>query len=133
VKTPAGFLALVAAGALLPACSTKMKPYECAALERRQVVHAREIWDCHRDIVARAIEGKDFTLREFRRATEFFGTLTGIPAHTRPGPYGPLPGPDLASDLRRWDEWLEANERRMYWDPVRKAILMLPPSPGGEE
>jgi hypothetical protein len=123
----------VVAGALLAGCSTKVRPYACGEMARREVVHARELWDCHRAIVVRVIERRPFTLREFRRAAEFFERVTGIRGDVRPSPHGPLPGPNLSADLRRWDGWLETHDRRMYWDPVGRTVRVLPEKPPQDE
>jgi hypothetical protein len=101
--------------ALPSGCSTKVKPYECAALVASDAADAAQLWECNRDIMVRAAKRKKFTIQEFASASEFFGNLTGISADSKPTPVGPVPGKGIEEDLRQWDAWLE--EHTIYWDP----------------
>jgi hypothetical protein len=107
---------------LLPACSAPRKPYACV-IDAASPVVVSELWDCNREIMVRVVRGRKFTLREFSRASQFFETLTGIPADARAGSDGKLPGPALADDLDRWDAWYAANGARLVWDPDRGRII----------
>ena len=115
-------LAVLLASALVgtAACSTKVKPYECPALIDGTDVDAQQVWDCNRDIIARAVKGKRFTIREFAGAAEFFETVTGIPADVMNTTSGAVPGKRIKQDLREWDAWLD--EHRIYWDPASSRI-----------
>lgn len=78
----------------------------------------------------RAARGKPFTLREFQNAVAFFEKLTGIRADTVPTPLGAVPGKTLRKDLRKWDEWFEANAGRLSWDPEHGAVVVAPAEDG---
>lgn len=119
--------AVMAIAALLSGCSAPRKPYACVIDTSTSVV-AAEIWDCNREIMVRVVKGRKFTLREFTRASEFFETLTGIPADVRQGSDGKLPGSDLADDLARWDAWYDEHGDRLVWDPTASRIT----TPGSE-
>jgi hypothetical protein len=106
---------------LLPACSAPRKPYACV-IDAASTVVAAEVWECNREIMVRVVKGRKFTLREFSRASEFFETVTGIPADARAGSDGKLPGPDLADDLHRWDAWYAENGVGLVWDPDQGRI-----------
>jgi len=108
-------LAMLAGG-----CSTKVKPNECAALVAADAVDAVELWECNREIMVRAAKRKKFTIQEFESASEFFESLTGIPADSKSTPVGPVPGKGVKEDLREWDAWLEGN--RIYWDPSERRV-----------
>jgi len=99
-----------------PACTTKVKPYECGALVADASTAALQIWDCNREIMARVVKGKGFTIREFEGAAEFFESVTGIPPDVEATPTGAVPGEGIREDLRRWDAWLE--EHRIHRDPA---------------
>jgi len=107
---------VVAALLATPACSTKVKPYECGALIAEPSTAALRIWDCNREIMVRVVKGKRFTIREFEGAAEFFESVTGIPADVEATPTGAVPGTGIRENLRRWDAWLE--EHRILRDPA---------------
>ena len=108
----------IVAAALLatPACTTKVRPYECGALGAEAMSAARLIWDCNREVMVRVVKGKRFTMEEFEGAAAFFENVTGIPADVEASPLGPVPGKGIREDLRRWDAWLE--EHGIRRDPV---------------
>lgn len=107
---------VVTALLVAPACTTKVKPYECGALVADSSAAALQIWDCNREIMVRVVKGKGFTIREFEGAAEFFESVTGIPADVEATTAGAVPGKGIREDLRRWDAWLE--EHRIHRDPV---------------
>lgn len=114
-RTLASLACVVLVAIAAVGCTTKVRPFECATLVESGA-DAEQLWQCHRDIMARAAKGKKFTIREFEAAAAFFETLTGIPADSRPSPVGPVPGKGIKKDLRKWDAWLE--EHRIYRDPA---------------
>ena len=114
--------AVALAGRLFLGCAAPVKLYRCGDLAVRPTVDAREVWDCHREIVVRVVKGKEFTLRELSRAATFFEETTGIPADLDSSHGGPLPGPDLERSLRLWDGWLSKHENDLSWDPVDRRI-----------
>jgi hypothetical protein len=103
-------------------CTTKVKPYDCAALLEADAVDADQLWECNREIMARVAKRKKFTIQEFENASKFFESLTGIPADSRPTPVGPVPGKGTKEDLHKWDAWRE--EHSIRWDPSTGAVTV---------
>ena len=106
----------------MPGCSAPVKDYECVLLPVEPAPDPHALWDCHRDIVRRALRGKKFTLREFREAADFFESLTAIPAAATATPHGLVPTKDLKQSLTAWDEWYATHGSRLYWDPQNDRI-----------
>jgi len=115
---------VVLALGLLPApgCSTTVKQYECAALTGLPSVDARAVWDCNREIMRRVVKKKQYTMREFSLAAEFFSDLTGLPADVTQTARGLLPGDGLKQNLRDWDAWLTREADRLYWDAAEGRV-----------
>ena len=98
---------------VVPGCSGRS--YELVLPQQaRPPAAVIEIWEGHRDVLVRALEGDGFTLREFRDALRFFERITCLPAHSLPSHLGPLPGERLEGDMRRWDDWLRANGQQLH-------------------
>lgn len=116
----ASLACVVLLATLAGGCTTKVKPYECAALVQADAVDAAQLWECNRDIMVRVAKRKKFTIQEFESASQFFEGLTGIPAESNSTPVGPVPGKGAKEDLREWDAWLEG--RRIYWDPTEGKV-----------
>jgi len=117
---------LLALGTWLSAgCSAPVKYYECGNLDDEPRIDARAVWDCNRDVMKHIVNGKKFSLREFRGAAEFFEELTGIPADVRRGRSGPMPGPRLPDNLRAWDHWYRNNGEHLVWDPETSSIRLV--------
>jgi len=109
--------AVCAALLLLPAvtaCRAPVRPYACAISPGEARVDPHQSWRCHRDIARRAAKRKDFSLREFREAADFFERLTGIPAASSETKLGPVPTKQMKQVVKQWDAWYEANGERLY-------------------
>lgn len=117
---------LLLLGPALAGCRAPVREYRCAVSPAQAEVDPHGVWDCHRDIAARAAKRGKVTLREFRRASEFFEELTGIPADELPTDLGPLPGERMRDSLRRWDAWYAENGSRLYWDAAATRVAVRP-------
>lgn len=131
---PSIVVIVLALAVLLPAgCSRSakyVKYYECETLPDPQTVDAKAVWDCNRNIMVRASKKKNFSLREFWSAAEFFEQLTGIAADVHDSRQGPLPGENLRENLDAWDRWYLENGNRLVWDPASSSVRVTPAGQG---
>lgn len=119
-------LFLAIACSLSAGCAAPTMSYRCGELTRGPSVDARSLWQCHRDIMSRVVDGKKFTLREYSRAARFFEEVTGIPTDARPRYPGMVPGPDLARDIEKWDGWFAEFGDRLRWDAEGGRVTISP-------
>jgi hypothetical protein len=97
------------------------RPYACAVTAAE--VDPHDVWACHRDIAQRVVKQKEFSLREFREAADFFEGLTGIPADVVPTDLGPTPGRGMRDSLARWEAWYEAHAASLAWDAQARRVV----------
>ena len=86
----------------------------------------RDAWKTQHDYLVRIVKGGRFDGSHFASAIEFFEAVTGLEAHDNKSYVGRLPNEHLESDLRTWDEWLQANASCLRWNPSRRSVECVP-------
>lgn len=109
-------LILVLLSLALAACSAPVRKYACRIDPETAGVDVHAVWTCNRDVLQRVVRGKQFSLREFRLASEFFEELTGMRVDWDGAYVGMVPGRELRQDLEELDAWYELNRDKLDWD-----------------
>ena len=82
----------------------------------------RATWMSQREVVVKALTGQEVTGDALESAAQFFERVTHIRAHLNMTFVGPMPGRELASDLRDWDAWVSRNNACLYWDEEHQTV-----------
>jgi len=98
------------------ACSAPVRRYACRIEPEVASVDVDAVWKCNRDVLRRIVRGKQFSLREFRLASEFFEELTGLQVDWMGTFAAESPGPEVRRDLEDLDAWYELNKDKLTWD-----------------
>ncbi|NIM01457.1 MAG: hypothetical protein GTO30_13815 [Acidobacteria bacterium] len=115
------------------ACRAPVREYACRTDPQTASVDVHAVWSCNRDVLRRIARGKEFTLREFRMASEFFEELTGLRVDWDGTYVGMVPGREIRQDLEDLDAWYELNKDKLTWDAGLGRIVYegLAPVRGG--
>lgn len=114
------------------ACSAPVRKYACRIEPQLAAVDVHAVWDCNRDVLRRIVRGKEFSLREFRLASDFFEELTGRRVSWEGTFVGMLPGRGLRRDLEELDVWYERNKSKLRWDAGLGRIVFEGLAPVGD-
>ena len=95
-----------------------------AAVGKRSSVPSeiKVVWEKHWHVLSNNLE-HDVPIRDYISAVKFFEDTTGISGGASYSYVGRMPSLDLGGDLKRWDEWFQANGPSLYLDPTTGKIL----------